>query len=189
MTGPVAPRPIAWIVIQDPAGPRNAAPFSFFNVLCSWPPILAVGIQSRPDGNAKDTLANVAATSEFVVNLVPAALVEAMNATPAPVDPDTDELALFGLTTFPSVYVAPPRIAASPAAVECRRRQSIALFGDRTTLLGDVVATHVRAVIDAGRGQIEGGWPRSGRANARQGPVSARDRPVHLDRPRPKSPP
>lgn len=157
MTALITPRPIAWIVTQDRAGNRNAAPFSFFNILCSWPPIVAVGIQSRPGGAAKDTRANIEALGEFVVNLVPAALTEAMNATSAPAEPGVDELALAGLDILPSTYVAPPRIAGSPVALECRLRQSIAIGADRAILLGDVLATHVsdRAVVDRDRCRID----------------------------------
>ena len=142
MTSVVTPRPIAWIVSQDGEGRRNAAPFSFFNVLSSWPPILAVGIQSRPDGTPKDSRANIEATGEFVVNLVPFALVDAMNATSAPLSPDADELLVAGLDTTPSVHIAPPRITGSPAAFECRLRQIVPVSPDRAILLGDVLALH-----------------------------------------------
>ena len=158
MTGLVTPRPIAWIVTQDANGNRNAAPFSFFNVLCSWPPILAVGIQPRPGGTAKDTRANIEATGEFVVNLVSAELTEAMNATSATEEPGVDELVLAGIDTAPSAHVAPPRIAACPVAFECRLRQAIAIAPDRAIVLGDVVAIHVNdaAVLDPARGYVDG---------------------------------
>jgi flavin reductase (DIM6/NTAB) family NADH-FMN oxidoreductase RutF len=158
MTAVVTPRPIAWIVSQDGKGQRNAAPFSFFNVLSSWPPILAVGIQSRPDGTLKDTRANIEATGDFVVNLVPFALAEAMNATSAPLSPDTDELAIAGLAVTPSVHVKPPRITGSPVAFECRLRQIVPILPDRAILLGDVLALHVTddAIIDVASGKIDG---------------------------------
>jgi flavin reductase (DIM6/NTAB) family NADH-FMN oxidoreductase RutF len=71
----IVPRPIAWVVSQDAQGRRNAAPFSFFNAMVGDPPVVAVGIGGRrPDddpGTWKDTGANIRATGEFVVNLVP----------------------------------------------------------------------------------------------------------------------
>lgn len=157
MTSLVTPRPIAWIVTCDAQGRRNAAPFSFFNVLCSWPPILAVGIQPRPEGPLKDTRANIEATGEFVVNLVPYAAVEAMNRTSFPHPAGTDEITLAGLETLACTHVTPPRIAASPVAFECRLRQSIAIEQDRAILLGDVLAAHVDddAVIDPARGDVD----------------------------------
>lgn len=158
MTSVVTPRPIAWIVSQDREGRRNAAPFSFFNVLSSWPPILAVGIQSRPDGTSKDSRANIEAVGEFVVNLVPFALADAMNATSAPLSPEADEIDIAGLETMPSVHVAPPRLAGSPAAFECRLRQIMPVLPDRAILFGNVLALHVEddAVIDATSGKIDG---------------------------------
>lgn len=157
MTSLVTPRPIAWVVTQDASGLRNAAPFSFFNVLCSWPPILAIGIQPRPQGSLKDTRANIEATGEFVVNLVPHAAAEAMNRTSGAYPPGVDELAQAGLETIPSRHIAPPRIAASPVAFECRLRQSIPIENDRAILLGDVLAVHVddAALIDPARGHVD----------------------------------
>lgn len=157
MTALVTPRPIAWVVTQDAAGRRNAAPFSFFNVLCSAPPILAIGMQPRPEGPPKDSRANIEATGDFVVNLVPFAAAEAMNRTSGAHPAGVDELAVAGLETLASVHVAPPRIAASPVAFECRLRQTIAIEGDRAILLGDVLAAHVddAAVRDPARGHID----------------------------------
>lgn len=157
MTALVTPRPIAWIVTQDEAGRRNAAPFSFFNALCSWPPILGFGIQPGTDGVLKDTRANIAATGEFVVNLVPFAAAQAMNTTSGIYPREIDELALADLATIPSTCVAPPRIGASPVAFECRLRQTIEVEGGRAILLGDVHVVHVAddAVLDAEAGYID----------------------------------
>src|SRR5690242_17454065 len=76
----VVPRPIAWVVSQSPQGARNAAPFSFFNVVSSDPPIVALGIGPR-GGQLKDTSRNILQTGQFVINLVSAELAEQMNHT------------------------------------------------------------------------------------------------------------
>ena len=158
MTATVLPRPIAWIVTLGPDGTRNAAPFSFFNALCSWPPVLGFGIQPRDDGSPKDTLANIRASGEFVVNLVSYAQAQAMNATAVQHPPDVDEIALAGLETVRSRSVAPPRIADAPVAYECRLRDVVDIACGRVIVLGDVVVLHVAddAVIDPLRGHIDG---------------------------------
>jgi flavin reductase (DIM6/NTAB) family NADH-FMN oxidoreductase RutF len=157
VTGTVIPRPIAWIVTVSSEGVRNAAPFSFFNAVCSWPPILAIGMQSRRDGNPKDTLTNIRATGEFVVNLVPRHLTEAMSTTGSEVEPEVDEIALAGLMCAKSSHVAVPRLAGAPAAFECRTRQIIDIEAGRVVVMGDVIAIHVddAAIVDRQTGYID----------------------------------
>ncbi len=93
----VVPRPIAWITTQDAQGRVNAAPYSFFNVMGSAPPIVAIGLLADPKRGFKDTARNIMETGEFVVNLVPERLVEAMNVTAVDAPTGTDELRLAGL--------------------------------------------------------------------------------------------
>src|SRR5690606_28073231 len=118
----------------------------------------------RPGGEAKDTLANALATGEFVVNLADRQLAEAVNATSAMVAPDVDEFALAGLATAPSVEVAPPRVAAAPAALEARVSQVVPVAGSPATMvLGHVLRVHVRTDLLAAAGWVESG---------RSGPVA-----------------
>jgi flavin reductase (DIM6/NTAB) family NADH-FMN oxidoreductase RutF len=153
----VGPRPIAWVVTQDPAGITNAAPFSFFNVVSGDPPLVVVGIGGRRPGDAKDTGNNVRATGEFVVCMVSDANARAMNVTAIDFPHGVDELAEAGLTTLPSARVRPPRIAESPAAFECRRFMNVDLGIDRTLVIGEVLAVHVRddCVLDAARCHVD----------------------------------
>ena len=120
----------------------NAAPFSFFNVVASEPPLLCIGMAARSGGD-KDTLANIRRSGQFVVNLVSADLSEAMNQTSADFGPDVDELSRFGLTTAPSARVDPPRIADSPVAMECDVFRLVDLDAGGAVVLGRVVAMHV----------------------------------------------
>src|SRR5258706_11308018 len=141
----VAPRPIGWISTVDTAGRVNLAPYSYFNAFCSKPPIVGFSSEGR-----KDSLANVEATRDFVCNLATEELAEAMNRTSAPVAPGVDEMALAGLEAAPSRNVRPPRVARSPAALECRVTQILQqadLDGrkiDNWLLLGQVVGVHLR---------------------------------------------
>jgi flavin reductase (DIM6/NTAB) family NADH-FMN oxidoreductase RutF len=145
----VVPRPIAWVVTQDAAGVLNAAPYSFFNVFGSDPPVVALGVGSRPTGAAKDTLANITATGEFTVCLVPETALQAMNVTAADFPPGEDEVAQAGLTTLPSTKVRPPRLAESPVAMECTLFQTLPI-GAHSLVVGQVRAMHIAdaAVMD-----------------------------------------
>lgn len=139
----VVPRPIAWVVTQGAAG-VNAAPYSFFNVMGSAPPTVALGLMAAPGRGFKDTALNILETGEFVVNLVPERLVGAMNLTSADAPRGVNELQLAGLDTLPSTHVAPPRIAESPVAFECRAISSVVTGPCQTVVIGRVLAVHVQ---------------------------------------------
>jgi flavin reductase (DIM6/NTAB) family NADH-FMN oxidoreductase RutF len=156
LAGIVVPRPIAWVVTTDRAGRPNAAPFSFFNVLSSDPPVVGFGVGRREGGKAKDTADNIQARGQFVVCVVSEETALAMNVTAVDFPPGTDELDLACLATAPSALVAPPRIGESPAALECERFQTIDL-GAYELILGRVLAIHVRddCVLDAERNYLD----------------------------------
>jgi len=139
----VVPRPIAWVVSQSARGDLNAAPFSFFNVVSSDPPIVALGIGPR-GGQLKDTSRNILDTGEFVINLVSAELAQQMNRTSLDYDASVNELLRAGLSTQPSQIVAPPRIAQSPAALECKVWQVIEAAPQRVIVLARVVGMYLR---------------------------------------------
>ena len=140
----VAPRPIGWISTVDEAGTRNLAPYSFFNAFNYHPPIIGFSSIGR-----KDTVNNVAATGEFVWNFVSEALAAAMNASSAAAPHGVDEFALAGLATAPSRLLRPPRVAASPVAMECRLIEIVPLRGldgaavGSWLVLGEVVGVHI----------------------------------------------
>lgn len=140
----ILPRPIAWVVSKDTAGRVNAAPFSFFNILSADPPLVAISFSNAPDRQYKDTLANIRERCEFVVNMVPEELAEAMNITAANAPPGVDETALAGLELAPSAVVDIPRIAASPVALECKLFETITPGGASTICFGRIVYAHVR---------------------------------------------
>jgi flavin reductase (DIM6/NTAB) family NADH-FMN oxidoreductase RutF len=144
LTAVVVPRPIAWVSSLDADGVGNLAPHSFFSVACARPPIV-----SFTSVGAKDTLANVLATGEFVVNVATRPLLEQVNNSSAPFGPDVDEAARLGIDLEPSDLVAPPRVAQSPASLECVLHSTLEL-GDSTLVLGRVLAITVRddALVD-----------------------------------------
>jgi flavin reductase (DIM6/NTAB) family NADH-FMN oxidoreductase RutF len=153
----VMPRPIAWVVTENAEGGLNAAPYSFFNVMGSVPPTIALGILADPARGFKDTARNILDTGEFVVNLVPERLVEAMNLTSIDAPRGLDELLLADLATVPSVRVRPPRIAASPVAFECISLSSVVTGPNQVVVIGRVLVVHIDddCVLDANRAHID----------------------------------
>lgn len=144
LTGLVVPRPIAWVSTVSTAGVRNVAPHSYFNAMSSDPPVVHF-----TSTGVKDTLTNVRATGEFVINVVDADLLETMNVTSADLPADEDEFAWAGLASAPAVTVAAPRVAAAKAHLECAVRGIISI-GTGHLVLGDV--RHVHVASDVWRG-------------------------------------
>jgi flavin reductase (DIM6/NTAB) family NADH-FMN oxidoreductase RutF len=140
----ILPRPIAWITSRDAGGTLNAAPFSFFNIVSSDPPLVAISFSEAPDRVEKDSLANIRARHEFVVNMVPEELAEQMNITATNAPRGVDETGLAGLELAPSTVVDVPRLAGSPAAMECRLVQTLNFGGTSTICFGRIVYVHVR---------------------------------------------
>jgi flavin reductase (DIM6/NTAB) family NADH-FMN oxidoreductase RutF len=153
----VMPRPIAWVVTQDAQGLVNAAPYSFFNVMGSAPPTLALGMLANPARGFKDSARNILDTGEFVVNLVPERLVAAMNITAIDAPRGVEELALAGLAVTPSTHIAPPRISESPVAFECRTHTTVETGPHQLVVIGQVIAVHIddRFILDAERAHID----------------------------------
>lgn len=153
----VMPRPIAWVVTQDALGRVNAAPYSFFNVMGSAPPTIALGMLADAARGLKDSPRNILDTGEFVVNLVPERLVAAANETAIDAPRGVDELALAGLATTPSVHIAPPRITDSPVAFECRTHTTVETGPGQWVIIGQVIAVHIddRFILDAERAHID----------------------------------
>ena len=158
----VAPRPIAWVSTMSPSGQHNLAPFSFFNVVCVDPPLLAFAPGLRrpktPEaehGEAKDTLRNIRETKEFVVNIVTYELREAMNSTSGEYDASVNEFELAKLTPELSKIVRPPRVAESPVSFECKLHQILDFSPAPTSgslVIGQIVAIHINdAHIEHGK--------------------------------------
>lgn len=119
----VAPRPIGWISTMNSQGQVNLAPFSHFNLVSTAPPVVMFSCNAPADRHEKDTVTNIRETGEFVTNLVTWDLREPMNMSSFNAPYGTDEFELAGLEKAPSVLVKPPRVAASPASMECRLLQ------------------------------------------------------------------
>jgi flavin reductase (DIM6/NTAB) family NADH-FMN oxidoreductase RutF len=139
----VTPRPIAFVTTLSLDGKVNAAPFSFFNLLGANPPILGFCPGDRDDGTPKDTARNIRLTHEFVVNLVDESIAQAMNKCAASLPYGENELEYAGLHSLKSSVVRPPRIAESPASLECAEWGTLQI-GDNRLVIGLIKRVHVR---------------------------------------------
>jgi flavin reductase (DIM6/NTAB) family NADH-FMN oxidoreductase RutF len=151
LIGCIVPRPIAWVSTVGADGVNNVAPFSFFMGVCNDPPTLAFSVGPRrresttePAGT-KDTVRNLEATGDFVVNVVDDALAAQMNLTSGEYPPEVDEFKVAGLTAVPGVKVRAPRVLEAPISMECRVAQIVRVGrGPHSLVLGEIVHFHIR---------------------------------------------
>ncbi len=147
LIGSVVPRPIAFVSTVSPEGTFNVAPFSFFTVASSNPPVLVFTVGRRANPNPrKDTLRNITTAREFVVNIVSEEFGPKMNLCAGDYPPEVDEFELSGLTPIPSDLVKAPRVAESHINMECRLLYSIEMSGlvnGGNLVLGEVVRFHI----------------------------------------------
>jgi flavin reductase (DIM6/NTAB) family NADH-FMN oxidoreductase RutF len=140
----IAPRPIGWITSVDTLGVVNLAPYSFFNMVSDEPPMVMFS-----SNGWKDSVRNVSETGEFVANLAVRFLAEQMNLSSAAVPPEVDEMELASLEKAPSVLVRPPRVAAAPAALECkcvsiqRLRGIGGVESSNYMVIGQIIGVHI----------------------------------------------
>lgn len=149
MIGSIVPRPIAFVSTLAADGTPNLAPFSYFTAITSEPPTVCFspGYRPRPDGARKDTLANIEATREFVINVVTEELGPAMSETAVDYPPGTNEFEVAGLTPAPSDIVKVPRVAESPISMECKLYEVHHIgpkrIGGGALVIGEVVMFHI----------------------------------------------
>jgi flavin reductase (DIM6/NTAB) family NADH-FMN oxidoreductase RutF len=121
----VLPRPIALVSTISAEGVANLAPFSFFNGVGSNPPAVIFSPCTRADGTVKDTIVNLRAVPECVVNVVPFSIQDAMNEASYAFPPEVNEFEAAGFTPLPSRFVRPARVAESPVHMECKLVQIV----------------------------------------------------------------
>jgi flavin reductase (DIM6/NTAB) family NADH-FMN oxidoreductase RutF len=150
LVGAVVPRPIAFVSTVSPEGVHNLAPFSFFNVVCGDPPVICFSpIWRNPP---KDTIVNIRATGEFVVNIVSEEFADRMNICSGEYPSSVDEFRMSGLTPVESVVVRAPRVRESHVNMECKLMQIVDVSArpmGGSLVIGEVVRFHVDdAVIE-----------------------------------------
>lgn len=153
LVGAVVPRPIAWVSTRSREGGLNLAPFSFFTVASREPPMLAISIGPRTGGEnyAKDTLANLRESQEFVINVVSLDLANAMYETSLNHPPEVDEFVCAGVTPGDCVVVKTPRVAEARISMECTVEHMLRLGSDYL-VIGRMHRYHVEdTLISNGR--------------------------------------
>lgn len=155
LIGSIVPRPIAFITSAGEDGTINGAPFSYFNVVSSNPPMISISIQ-RKNGSPKDTVKNVMEKKEFVVHIVDEENVEKINITAASLPPQISEIEKAGLTLAESEKVLVPGIKESKVRFECTLEHSIQLGENNSIgtdlLIGKIVKFHIdEAIYEDGR--------------------------------------
>lgn len=157
LIGSIVPRPIAFVSTVSTDGVYNLAPFSFFNGVCSNPPTLLFSVVRRgSDNQKKDTLNNIEATREFVVNIVSEPIAEQMNSCATEWPPDVNEFEQVGLTPVASSRVKPPRVGECAIAMECHLNQIVTVGsgdepGNGFVVIGTIVQYHLRQDVYDGR--------------------------------------
>ena len=158
LTACVTPRPIAWVSTISPSGVTNLAPFSFFNGVGANPPAVIFSPVNRRDGTRKDTVLNVEATREFVVNIVSDQLAGQMNGTSADFPYEVSEFDKCGLTPASSLRVRPPRVAESMVHLECALHQIVPV-GDgplsANIIIGRVLLIHIHDSVIGFDGHVD----------------------------------
>jgi flavin reductase (DIM6/NTAB) family NADH-FMN oxidoreductase RutF len=169
LVGVVTPRPIAWVTTVDDEGRVNLAPFSFFNAFGANPPVVVFSPTLRRDGTKKDTLGNLYAVGEFVINAAVEDLAEQLNLTAKELPAGQSEADYAELALEPSAKVRPPRVALSPVHLECQVRQIMSI-GDgpiaANLIIGEVVFIHIADTLLDDHGAVD---PRKLRTIARLG--------------------
>ena len=143
----VSPRPIGWISSRDADGVFNLAPYSFFNAVAYVPAqVMFASTSAKPDqDNTKDSVANIAATGVFAVNIVEYAARDIMNASSATLPRETDEFAAAGAEVAMCETIDCPRVANAPAVLECKLTQIVDLPGEANkAVFGEVTGIHIR---------------------------------------------
>lgn len=160
LIGTVIPRPIAFVTSTTTDGTVNGAPFSYFNIVSSSPPMISVSVQ-RKDGKRKDTARNIKHNKEFVVHIVDEENVEKINETAASLPPDVSEIEQTGLTLTESSIISVPGINEAKVRFECKLEQAIELGQSTDLLIGKIVQYHIAEEI-----YEEGGYINYGKLNA-----------------------
>ncbi|GGA78138.1 flavin reductase family protein [Ornithinibacillus halotolerans] len=147
LIGSIVPRPIAFVTTMTDEGVINGAPFSYFNIVSSNPPLISISIQ-RKEGQMKDTARNINSKGEFVVHIVDEDNVDKINKTAATLAPDKSEIEISSLTLLPSEVITVPGVKEAKVRMECVLEINITLEGSDEApgtdlIIGKVVRYHI----------------------------------------------
>lgn len=155
LIGSIIPRPIAFVTTLSEDGVLNGAPFSYFNIVSSYPPMISLSIQ-RSKGEKKDTARNITSTKQFVVHIVDEANVEKINETAASLPSNQSEIDLAGLTSIQSTKILVPGVKEAKIRMECILEHYLELGGldghGCDFIIGRIVQYHIdEKIYEGGR--------------------------------------
>ncbi|RUL51336.1 MULTISPECIES: flavin reductase family protein [Lysinibacillus] len=154
LIGSIVPRPIAFVTTQSEEGVVNGAPFSYFNIVSSNPPMVSLSV-GRKNGELKDTARNIYQNEQYVIHIVDDQNLKQVNETAATLPPSKSEIELTQLTPVPSVNISVPGVKEAKIRMECKLVQAIPLGGDHPTgdlFIGEIVLFHFDdAIYDNGK--------------------------------------
>ena len=147
LIGSIIPRPVAFVTTLSNNGVLNGAPYSYFNIVTTDPPLISISVQ-RKNGVQKDTARNAVEAGEFVVHISDESYIQQINETAASLPTDQSEVLLAGLTPVESDKIAVPGIAEASIRMECLLEHCIPLGGTKESpatdlLIGRVVCFHM----------------------------------------------
>ena len=149
IAGTVVPRPIALVTTRNPDGGTNAGPYSFFNAFSEDPPLVVLGLGSRPDDTMKDSTVNIRRTGEFVVNMVDESILPAMVDCACDLPPGESEIPYTGLTLEKSSKIDVDRIVEAPVSFACRKVTVLQFGRGRDLAVGEILGLCARpGIID-----------------------------------------
>lgn len=159
LIGSIVPRPIAFVTSVAKDGTVNGAPFSYFNIVSSNPPLISISIQ-RKNGILKDTSRNILETGEFVVHIVDNQNVNKINETAASLPPNESEISRADLTLVDSEAISVPGIKESKVRFECKLEHSVELGGmdipGADLIIGKIVRFHIdESIYEDGKINLE----------------------------------
>ena len=139
----VIPRPIAFVTSLNKQGVVNAAPFSYFNGVCSKPALISISIADKKGGVLKDTLNNIKSSQTFCVNLVSQDMAAGVQKSAEPFAPDVSEMDFNGFNLLDCEKIKAPRIKESPASMECKLVRIVDDLGPISLVIGQVLLYHI----------------------------------------------
>ena len=147
MTQAVIPRPVAWMLTENEGGGFNLAPFSYFNALCSDPPLVGISFTEKPGGGEKDTLRNIRRTEVFAAHITPMGMLPALNESSAGIPYGESETEKLGLETVEFGDFPLPRVAGCPAVFGCELHREIRLGPAQVLIVGEIRILHAEDAV------------------------------------------
>lgn len=159
LSGAIIPRPIAFVTTVSEEGVVNAAPFSFFNIVSSDPPVVSISVQ-RQNGEMKDTARNVLANGELIIHIVSEDMVRDVNETAASLPKNESELTKTDFHLLEEENFTVPRIAEAKLKLAATVFNTLPIQNDAGKTTADLILARIvqydfdDAIVDQEKGYL-----------------------------------